>query len=171
MKKIVFWGVLMASLAASAEAVIWYRFDDQEPLTSTAAGVYVTNCVAATYPAHPRTIHGATYDDENSPNTAYLPTYTNSAPAGYVVYDPVTGKRHANRGCLHFHTTGRDDQNGGMLRITQDAALNAITNLTLEAFVRIPVLPTGRNLAPFPRHSQAWCRPYDDRGRPLANSR
>jgi hypothetical protein len=120
-----------------ADAVIWYRFDDQEPLTSTAAGVYVTNCVAATYPAHPRTIHGATYDDENSPNTAYLPTYTNSAPAGYVVYDPVTGARHANRGCLHFHTTGSGDQKGGMLRVNQDAALNAITNLTLEAFVRL----------------------------------
>ena len=132
-----------------AEAVIWYRFDDQEPLTSTAGGVYVTNCVAATYPAHPRTIHGATYDDENSPNTAYLPTYTNSAPAGYVVYDPVTGKRHANRGCLHFHTTGSGDQNGGMLRVTQDAALNALTNLTLEAFVRLGDVPiTGSYMRP-----------------------
>ena len=39
MKKIVCLGVMMASLAASAEAVIWYRFDDQEPLTRTAAGV------------------------------------------------------------------------------------------------------------------------------------
>ena len=128
---------LLLAGTAFADAVIWYRFDDQEPLTRTAAGVYVTNSVAATYPAHPRTIHGSTYDDENSPNTAYLPTYTNSAPAGYGVYDPVTGTRHANRGCLHFHTTGRDDQNGGMLRIAQDAALNAITNITLEAFVRL----------------------------------
>jgi len=132
-----FLAAIIVTGALFADTVIWYRFDDQEPLTSTAAGVYVTNSVAATYPAHPRTIHGATYDDENSPNTDYLPTYTNSAPAGYVVYDPITGKRHANRGCLHFHTTGRDDQNGGMLRITQDAALNAITNLTMEAFVRL----------------------------------
>ena len=132
-----------------ADAVIWYRFDDQEPLTSTAGGVYVTNCVAATYPAHPRTIHGATYDDENRPNTGYLPTYTNSAPAGYCVYDPVTGKRHANRGCLHFHTTGSGDQNGGMLRVTQDAALNALTNLTLEAFVRLGDVPiTGSYMRP-----------------------
>ena len=149
MKKIVCVCALMASLAASAEAVIWYRFDDQEPLTSTAAGVYVTNCVAATYPAHPRTINGSTYDDENSPNTAYLPTYTNSAPAGYGVYDPVTGARVANRGCLHFHTTGSGDQNGGMLRVTQDAALNALTNLTLEAFVRLGDVPiTGSYMRP-----------------------
>ena len=147
-----FWVFVAAVLAAGAlfaDAVIWYRFDDKEPLTSTAGGVYVTNCVAATYPAHPRTIHGSTYDDENSPNTAYLPTYTNSAPAGYVVYDPVTGKRHANRGCLHFHTTGSGDQNGGMLRITQDAARNALTNLTLEAFVRLGDVPiTGSYMRP-----------------------
>ena len=140
MKKIVCWGALMVSLAASAEAVIWYRFDDQEPLTRTAAGVYVTNCVAATYPAHPRTINGSTYNDgnETSPMEGYLPTYTNSAPPSYGVYDPVTGTRVANRGCLHFHTTGSDDRNGGLLRVNQDATLNALTNLTLEAFVRIP---------------------------------
>ena len=136
-KKAVASVALLLAGVAFADAVIWYRFDDQEPLTSTAAGVYVTNCVAATYPAHPRTINGSTYDDENSPKTAYLPTYTNSAPAGYVVYDPVTGARVANRGCLHFHTTGSGDRNGGLLRVTQDAALNAITNLTLEAFVRL----------------------------------
>lgn len=142
------WKKAVASMAlllagvASADAVIWYRFDDQEPLTSTAAGVYVTNCVAATYPAHPRTINGTAYDDENSPNTAYLPTYTNSAPPGYGVYDPVTGRRVTNRGCLHFRTTGSGDQNGGMLRVNQDAALNALTNLTLEAFVRLdPAVP------------------------------
>ena len=140
MKKIVCWGALMASLAVSAETVIWYRFDDQEPLTRTAAGVYVTNCVAATYPAHPRTINGNTYNDgnETSPMEDYLPTYTNSAPPSYGVYDPVTGTRVANRGCLHFHTTGSNDRNGGLLRVNQDATLNALTNLTLEAFVRIP---------------------------------
>lgn len=44
---------VIATGALFADAVIWYRFDDQEPLTRTAAGVYVTNCVAATYPAHP----------------------------------------------------------------------------------------------------------------------
>ena len=43
----------VAALATGvlADTVIWYRFDDQEPLTRTAAGVYVTNCVANTYPA------------------------------------------------------------------------------------------------------------------------
>jgi len=133
-------GLVAAVIATGtlfADTVIWYRLDDQEPLTSTAAGVYVTNCVAATYPAHPRTINGTAYDDENSPNTAYLPTYTNSAPPSYGVYDPVTGKRVTNRGCLHFRTTGSGDQKGGFLRITQDAALEALTNLTLEAFVRL----------------------------------
>ena len=131
----------VAALATGvlADTVIWYRFDDQEPLTRTAAGVYVTNCVANTYPAHPRTIYENVYNDDNetNPNTAYLPTYTNSAPAGYGVYDPVTGTRVANRGCLHFHTTGSGDRNGGMLRVTQDAALNALTNLRLEAFMRL----------------------------------
>ena len=53
----------LATGAVLADTVIWYRFDDQEPLTRTAAGVYVTNCVAATYPAHPRTINGTTYDN------------------------------------------------------------------------------------------------------------
>ena len=80
----------------------------------------------------------------------YLPTYTNSAPAGYCVYDPVTGTRVENRCGLHFHTTGSSDRNGGMLRITEDTALNAITNLTLEAFVRIPtdVPITGSYMRP-----------------------
>ena len=132
--------VALAVGAAQAKTVMWYRFEEQAPLTSTAAGVYVTNSVAATYPAHPRTIYENQYNDENetNPNTAYLPTYTNSAPAGYGVYDPVTGTRVENRCGLHFHTTGSGDKNGGMLRITQDAALNALTNLTLEAFVRLP---------------------------------
>ena len=139
MRKVIV-GFVVAALAAGAlmaDAVIWYRFDDQEPLTSTAAGVYVTNCVAATYPAHPRTINGTTYDKEANPVVAYLPTYTNSAPPSYGVYDPVTGKRHANRGCLHFYTKSSSDRQGGLLRVDQDAALNAITNLTLEAFVRL----------------------------------
>ena len=134
---------VIATGALFADAVIWYRFDDQEPLTRTAAGVYVTNCVAATYPAHPRTIYENKYNDEDetNPNVAYLPTYTNSAPAGYGVYDPVTGVRVANRGCLHFHTTGSSDKNGGFLRVNQDAALNALTNITLEAFVRLGPVP------------------------------
>ena len=142
----------LAAGAAQAKTVMWYRFEEQAPLTSTAAGVYVTNSVAATYPAHPRTIYDATYNDENetNPNVAYLPTYTNSAPAGYCVYDPVTGTRVENRCGLHFHTTGSGDRNGGMLRITEDAAMNALTNLTLEAFVRIPtdVPITGSYMRP-----------------------
>ena len=130
----------LAAGAAQAKTVMWYRFEEQAPLTSTAAGVYVTNSVAATYPAHPRTINNTTYNDNNetTPMAGYLPTYTNSAPAGYCVYDPVTGTRVENRCGLHFHTTGSGDKNGGMLRITEDAAMNALTNLTLEAFVRIP---------------------------------
>ena len=140
---LVFMAAVLAAGALFADAVIWYRFDDQEPLTRTAAGVYVTNCVAATYPAHPRTIYENKYNDEDetNPNVAYLPTYTNSAPAGYGVYDPVTGVRVANRGCLHFHTTGSSDKNGGFLRVNQDAALNALTNITLEAFVRLGPVP------------------------------
>ena len=142
----------LAAGAAQAKTVMWYRFEEQAPLTSTAAGVYVTNSVAATYPAHPRTINGTTYNDNNetTPMAGYLPTYTNSAPAGYCVYDPVTGARVENRCGLHFHTTGSGDQKGGMLRITEDAALNAITNLTLEAFVRLgPDVPiTGSYMRP-----------------------
>ena len=142
----------LAAGAAQAKTVMWYRFEEQAPLTSTAVGVYVTNSVAATYPAHPRTINGTTYNDNNetTPMAGYLPTYTNSAPAGYCVYDPVTGTRVENRCGLHFHTTGSSDRNGGMLRITEDAALNAITNLTLEAFVRIPtdVPITGSYMRP-----------------------
>ena len=143
---------VLAAGAAQAKTVMWYRFEEQAPLTSTAAGVYVTNSVAATYPAHPRTIYDATYNDENetNPNVAYLPTYTNSAPTGYCVYDPVTGTRVENRCGLHFHTTGSGDKNGGMLRITEDAETNAITNLTLEAFVRLgPDVPiTGSYMRP-----------------------
>ena len=142
----------LAAGAAQAKTVMWYRFEEQAPLTSTAAGVYVTNSVAATYPAHPRTINGTTYNDNNetTPMAGYLPTYTNSAPAGYCVYDPVTGTRVENRCGLHFHTTGSGDKNGGMLRITEDAEMNAITNLTLEAFVRLgPDVPiTGSYMRP-----------------------
>jgi len=130
----------LASCMLMADTVIWYRFDDQEPLTSTAAGVYVTNCVAATYPAHPRTIKGIEYNDndETTPTAGYLPTYTNSSPVGYSLYDPVSGACLPNRGCLHFHSTGSSDSFGGMLRVDQDEALEALTNLTLEAFVRLP---------------------------------
>ena len=156
MSRSIIWFVAaaLAAGAAQAKTVMWYRFEEQAPLTSTAAGVYVTNSVAATYtyPAHPRTINGTTYNDNNetTPMAGYLPTYTNSAPAGYCVYDPVTGTRVENRCGLHFHTTGSSDRNGGMLRITEDTALNAITNLTLEAFVRIPtdVPITGSYMRP-----------------------
>ena len=98
----------------------------------------VTNCVDASYPAMPRTIYNTTYHDSASPNQNYLPTFAESAPTNYVVYDPVSGRRVANRGGLHFHTNGSSDRNGGLLRIEDNAALRAITNLTLEAFIRLP---------------------------------
>lgn len=121
-----------------AETVAWYRFDDAEPGTKTQGGVAVANCVDGSYPAMPRTIFKTTYHDSASPNQNYLPTFTESAPTNYVVYDPVSGRRVANRGGLHFHTNGKSDYNGGMLRIEDNAALRAITNLTLEAFIRLP---------------------------------
>lgn len=125
--------VLLTS-ALYAETVAWYRFDDQAVGTKTQGGVAVTNCVDGSYPAMPRTIYQTTYND----NPNYLPTYTESAPTNYVVYDPVSGQRVANRGGLHFRTNGKSDYNGGMLRIEDNGALQAITNLTLEAFIRLP---------------------------------
>lgn len=121
-----------------AKTVAWYRFDDQAVGTKTQGGVAVTNCVDGSYPALPRTIYGTSYHDSASPNQTYLPAYAESAPTNYVVYDPVSAQRVANRGGLHFHTTGSSDRNGGMLRVEDDAALRAITNLTLEAFIRLP---------------------------------
>jgi len=121
-----------------AGTVAWYRFDDEEPGEKTAGGVAVTNCVDGSYPAMPRTIYQTSYHDSASPSQNYLPTFTESAPTNYVVYDPVSGRRVANRGGLHFHTNGSSDRNGGMLRIEDNAALRAITNLTLEAFIRLP---------------------------------
>ena len=133
-----------------AETVAWYRFDDAEPGTKTQGDVAVTNCVDGSYPAMPRTIYGTSYHDSASPNQSYLPTFTESAPTNYVVYDPVSGRRVENRGGLHFHTNGKSDYNGGMLRIEDNAALRAITNLTLEAFIRLPTgIAIGAN----------WMRP------------
>ena len=39
---------LLLAGAGFAKTVMWYRFEEQAPLTSTAAGTYVTNSVAAT---------------------------------------------------------------------------------------------------------------------------
>ena len=125
-------------MGAFADTVAWYRFEDQEPRTKTQGGVAVTNCVDGSYPAMPRTIYGTSYHDSASPNQNYLPTYVESAPTNYVVYDPVSAQRVVNRGGLHFRMTGSSDRNGGMLRISDNAALRAITNLTLEAFIRLP---------------------------------
>ena len=100
-----------------ARTVAWYRFEDQEPGTKTQGGVAVANCVDGSYPAMPRTIYKTSYHDIVSPNQNYLPTYAESAPTNYVVYDPVSAQRVANRGGLHFHTNGKSDYNGGMLRI------------------------------------------------------
>jgi len=116
--------------------------------TPTDPAVAVTNSVSADYAATPKTITGTTVD--SSANAAYLPKFTNSAAAGFTVYDPVTGILHPNACGLAYTMTGRDDTHGGFLDAGDSEELRAITNVTFEAFVRIPPQPaiTGNWMRP-----------------------
>lgn len=118
---------------------MWYRFEDREALTPTDYGTAVTNSVGG-YAAWPKTINGTTTYE--TPGSAYLPSYTNGAPANLPVYDPVSGRLVDNARALHFHQKNASDTQGGYLLVSptadEEKRLRSITNLTLEAFVRVP---------------------------------
>lgn len=130
---------LLLAAAVRAETVAWYRFEDREAPAPTDYGTAVTNS-AGGYLAWPKTINGTeTYE---TPGSVYLPSYTNGAPSSLPVYDPVSGRLADNARALHFHQKGAADTQGGYLLVSptaaEEARLRAITNLTLEAFVRVP---------------------------------
>ena len=127
----------LVSLSSLAETVAWYRFEDGEPLARLQAGASVTNSAGSEFTAALRTISSTTLD--GSIGDAYWPTFTNSAPpALYNLYDPVSGQILPNGGGLHFHTANMSDTKGCVLYAGDSERLRALTNLTLEAFVRLP---------------------------------
>ncbi len=142
MRKVV-WALLAlvgcCTFCGRAETVAWYRFEDREALTPTDYGTAVTNSVGG-YAAWPKTINGTTTYE--TPGSAYLPSYTNGAPSNLPVYDPVSGRLVGNARALHFHQKNAADMQGGYLLVSptedEEARLRAITDLTLEAFVRVP---------------------------------
>lgn len=134
------------ALAAQAKTVAWYRFEDQTLGTTAPAQVVVTNSAeSGVHDALPRTINATTLDALGSEAAAYMPVYEASSPAGYWVYDPVTQTHHANGGGMRFKSNGSAGgaSKAGFLMVEDSEALRAITNLTLEAFVKIP--PTSED--------------------------
>jgi len=132
--------------AAFADPVAWWRFEGT-PGVKTVEGDTFTNSVtgADALPAlAARSISGKTYGYSET----YMPRYTNAFSTGYVIYDPVTGRSHANASSLSLRDTltETDNKNNGVATMPGDA-FPTTGNVTIECFYRAPFLDAeGKNV-------------------------
>ena len=145
--RIAFCGMMMAGLAANADTIAWWHFDECEPGTTAPANTVASDQAPTTY-AHVYTVGNYYTMSALSENEGdYLPAYTKPFH-GLAVYDPVTDTTRTNRAAMKFRIArgGPDpDTNGGRARfggaLKFDGGNGLYTSLygtgalTVEAFV------------------------------------
>lgn len=134
--------VVAAALAANADTVVWYTFDDLGDVGTTLAdsSTIQNKAKPGTLDA---TMYGM-YGKTKTPTTAsaWMPYVTNGVPKSVRVLDPVGGTMaSAADKALHFKRT-HGAGSGAMLEIPNDPALRP-SSFTVEMFVRVD--PTQSN--------------------------
>lgn len=134
--------VVATALAAKAETVVWYTFDDLGDV-----GTRISDSSTIQNKANPGT-HDAKmygmYGKTKTPTTnpAWMPYVTNGVPESVRVLDPVGGTMaSAADKALHFKRT-HGGGSGAMLEIPNDPALRP-SSFTVEMFIRLD--PTQYN--------------------------
>ena len=111
-------GMMLAGLAASADTIAWWHFDECEPCTTAPANTVASDQAPTTY-AHVYTVGNYNTISALSENGGdYLPTYTKPF-RGLAVYDPVTGMTRTNNAAMKFRIArggSAPDTNAGRAR-------------------------------------------------------
>ena len=136
-----------ASIAAHADTIAWWHFDECDPGTTAPADTIASDQAPTTY-AHVYTVGdsgamSALHENDGD----YLPTYAKPF-RGLVVYDPVTDTTRTNRAAMKFRvdrggptpdTNAGRARFGGALKFDGGDALYSslygTSALTVEAFV------------------------------------
>ena len=146
-KGFAFCGMMLSGLAANADTIAWWHFDECEPGTTAPANTVASDQAPTTY-AQVYTIgnyYTITALSENDGD--YLPTYTKPF-SGLAVYDPVTDTTRTNNAAMKFRIArGGDDPGGkggrarfgGGLKFEGGnnlySSLNGTSAITVEAFL------------------------------------
>ena len=146
-KGFAFCGMMMAALAANADTIAWWHFDECEPGTTAPANTVASDQAPTTY-AHVYTVGdngamSALHENEGD----YLPVYAKPF-RGLAVYDPVTDTTRTNRAAMKFrvdrggpnpNTNAGRARFGGALKFEGGddlySSLYGTSALTVEAFV------------------------------------
>ena len=148
LKKIAVCGTILAAavvataLAAKADTVVWYTFDDLGGVGDTVADATTVRNKAnpGTLDAKMYGMYGMTKTPTTAP--AWMPYVTNGVPESLRVLDPVGGTMaSAADKALHFKRT-HGGGSGAMLEIPNDPALRP-SSFTVEMFIRLD--PTQSN--------------------------
>ena len=135
------------ALAASADTIAWWHFDECEPGTTAPANTVASDQAPTTY-AHVYTVGDSGAMSSLHENEGdYLPVYTKPFH-GFAVYDPVTDTTRTNRAAMKFRvdrggsnpdTDAGRARFGGALKFeggdTLYSSLYGKSALTVEAFV------------------------------------
>ena len=141
-KRLIAAAVVAVALAAKADTVVWYTFDDLGGVGDT-----VADATTVINKANPGTLNAkmyGMYGMTKTPTTAlaWMPYVTNGVPESVRVLDPVGGTMaSAADKALHFKRT-HGAGSGAMLEIPNDPALRP-SSFTVEMFVRVD--PTQSN--------------------------
>ena len=123
--------VAFAAANAAANTVAYWPLAYENGVRTTTATVFANQGDGGTLDAVPSSRSGASWISGSD----YCPQGTNAFPAGYGVYDPVSGTNAAAATGLYFHKINLNG-NAGALRVADPAALRLKT-FTVECFVRM----------------------------------
>lgn len=126
--------VVATALAAKADTVVWYTFDDLGDV-----GDGVADATSVVNKANPGTLNGTVYGlvgTDKSSSSVRMPYVTNGVPESLRVLDPVGGTlaSAADKALRFWRTHGAG--NGAMLEIPNAPALRP-SSFTVEMFVRV----------------------------------
>ena len=123
--------VVAVALNGMARTVAYWPLAYENGVRTTTATVFANHGDGGTLDAVPSSRSGASWVSGSD----YCPQGTNAFPAGYGVYDPVSGTNAAAATGLYFHKINLNG-NAGALRVADPAALRLKT-FTVECFVRM----------------------------------
>ena len=120
-----------AMLPVAASTVAYWPLAYENGVRTTTATVFANQGDGGTLDAVPSSRSGASWVSGSD----YCPQGIDAFPAGYGVYDPVSGTNAAAATGLYFHKINLNG-NAGALRVADPAALRLKT-FTVECFVRM----------------------------------
>lgn len=139
----------LTAVSASAEVVMWYRFDELE--VGEVAKDGKRTLVNKTNPGTLNMTLGSYSGDSQGTSADLMPYGTNSFGGKLMVYDPLTGNYLTNSRAMYFgprgSLAGLSSAPGSIAKADGNAIFSRFTNVTVEAIFRIKEdAPSGYTL-------------------------